>query len=109
MQHSLSDHGTATEAGVVTPSAVAVEGSPYGTLGKSVGESGEPGGHDAGLDHAKAVIVGRTRAPGHSDPSQHDAALDALGDLGLPLIADIECGHVPPHLQIVNGALASSS
>jgi muramoyltetrapeptide carboxypeptidase len=37
--------------------------------------------------------------------SQHEAVLDALGGLGVPLIADVECGHVPPYLPIVNGAL----
>ncbi len=30
--------------------------------------------------------------------------LDALGSLNVPIIADVECGHVPPHLPIVNGA-----
>jgi muramoyltetrapeptide carboxypeptidase len=34
--------------------------------------------------------------------SQYEAVLDALG---VPLIADVECGHVPPYLPIVNGAL----
>jgi muramoyltetrapeptide carboxypeptidase LdcA involved in peptidoglycan recycling len=32
--------------------------------------------------------------------------LDALGGLGVPLVADVECGHVPPHLSLVNEALA---
>lgn len=53
---------------------------------------------------ANAVLVGRTVAPGHPDLSQHDAVLNALGDLGIPIIADVECGHVAPYLPIVNGA-----
>ncbi|MFJ5212821.1 S66 family peptidase [Streptomyces nigra] len=58
------------------------------------------------FDHARAVLIGRTRAPDSVSLSQHEAVLDALGSLGVPLLADVECGHVPPHLSLVNGALA---
>jgi muramoyltetrapeptide carboxypeptidase len=54
---------------------------------------------------ANAVLVGRTSAPRFGDLTQHEAVLDALGPLGVPIIADVECGHVPPYLPIVNGAL----
>lgn len=54
---------------------------------------------------ANVVLVGRTSAPGRPGLSQHEAVLDALGDLDVPIIADVECGHVPPYLPIVNGAL----
>jgi muramoyltetrapeptide carboxypeptidase len=54
---------------------------------------------------ANAVLVGRTRAPAADSLTQHEAVLDALGGLGVPIIADVECGHVPPYLPIVNGAL----
>ncbi|MHB1475510.1 MAG: hypothetical protein ACYCV4_18175 [Dermatophilaceae bacterium] len=40
-------------------------------------------------------------------PTEREAVLDALGDLGIPTIADVECGHVPPYLPIVNGASGS--
>lgn len=53
---------------------------------------------------ANAVIVGRTAAPAIASMTQHEAVLDALGDLGVPIIADVECGHVAPYLPIVNGA-----
>lgn len=53
---------------------------------------------------ANAVLVGRTSAPGIASLTQHEAVLDALGGLGVPMIADVECGHVPPYLPIVNGA-----
>lgn len=56
------------------------------------------------FDKANAVIVGRTSAPGGSSLTQHQAVLDALGVLDVPIIADVECGHVPPYLPIVNGA-----
>ncbi len=54
---------------------------------------------------ARAVLVGRTSAPDQPTLTQHEAVLDALGGLGVPIIADVECGHVPPYLPIVNGAL----
>ncbi|WP_281401237.1 hypothetical protein [Actinokineospora xionganensis] len=57
------------------------------------------------FDRANAVLIGRTRAPGIASLTQHEAVVDALGGLGVPLIADVECGHVPPYLPLVNGAL----
>ncbi|MGL5910143.1 MAG: hypothetical protein ACRCZP_09080 [Phycicoccus sp.] len=56
---------------------------------------------------AVAVLVGRTSAPAGSGMTQDDAVLDALGGLGVPLIADVECGHVPPYAVLVNGAVAT--
>jgi muramoyltetrapeptide carboxypeptidase LdcA involved in peptidoglycan recycling len=53
---------------------------------------------------ANAVIVGRSAAPDQPQLTQDEAVLDALSPLGLPIVADVECGHVPPHLPIVNGA-----
>lgn len=57
------------------------------------------------FDRANAVILGRTAAPDHPTLTQRAAALDALLPLGVPIVADVECGHVPPYLPIVNGAL----
>nr|WP_228023280.1 hypothetical protein [Streptomyces acidicola] len=51
-----------------------------------------------------AVLVGRSNAADNRSFSQHEAALDALGSLNVPIIAAIECGHVPPYMPIVNGA-----
>lgn len=59
------------------------------------------------FEHARAVLVGRTNAPDHPQLTQRDAVLDALGGLGLPIVFDVEIGHVPPHLPLVNGALAT--
>jgi muramoyltetrapeptide carboxypeptidase LdcA involved in peptidoglycan recycling len=55
---------------------------------------------------ANAVLVGRTSAPDTWSMTQDEAVLDALGSLGVPIIADVECGHVPPYLPLVNGARA---
>ncbi|MFE6967980.1 S66 peptidase family protein [Isoptericola sp. NPDC057653] len=62
--------------------------------------------HAGWFDAANAVLVSRTHAPATGDLGQDDAVRDALGDLGIPLLADVECGHVPPQLALVNGALA---
>lgn len=59
------------------------------------------------FDDARAVLVGRTSAPDHPRMTQREAVLDALGPLDLPLVLDVEIGHVPPHLPLVNGALAT--
>ena len=58
------------------------------------------------FDRAAAVLVGRTSAPDHEDLTQREAVLDALGRLDVPIVWDLEIGHVPPHLPLVNGALA---
>lgn len=59
------------------------------------------------FDDARAVLVGRTRAADHPQLSQREAVLDALGRLEVPIVLDMEIGHVPPHLPLVNGALAT--
>ncbi len=58
------------------------------------------------FDHASAILVGRTSAPDHPQLTQEQAVIDALGCLGPPIVLDVEIGHVPPHLPLVNGALA---
>lgn len=58
------------------------------------------------FDRAAAVLVGRTCAPDHEQMTQREAVVDALGRLDVPIVVDLEIGHVPPHLPLVNGALA---
>ena len=63
--------------------------------------------HLAGwFDRAHAVLVRRTRALDADGFSQLDAVRSPLGDLGVPIVLDVDCGHVPPHLALVNGVLA---
>lgn len=57
--------------------------------------------------HASAVLVGRTSAPDAPGFTQEDAVLDALGPLGIPILGDLDIGHVPPQMTLVNGALAT--
>lgn len=56
--------------------------------------------------HARAVLVGRTHAPASPGFTQRDAVHSALGDLQIPVVLDVDCGHVVPSLALVNGALA---
>lgn len=58
------------------------------------------------FDDAAAVLIGRTYAPDYPTLTQHEAVLDALEDLEVPLLADLECGHWAPYLPLVNGARA---
>jgi len=58
------------------------------------------------FEHANAIMVGRTSAPASGDFTQRDAVMDALGGLDVPIVLDVECGHVPPYLPLVNGAVA---
>ena len=59
------------------------------------------------FDHATAVMIGRTSAPDSPTLTQDEAVLDALGALGIPIVAGVDVGHVPPQAQLVNGAPAT--
>ena len=59
------------------------------------------------FDRATGVLVGRTPAPPTGDFSQHDALRHALGDLPVPVLLEVDIGHLPPQLALVNGALAT--
>lgn len=59
------------------------------------------------FDRAVAVVVGRSSAPDSAGYTQHEAVLDALGPLGVPIVADVDCGHVAPFMPIVNGSLGT--
>jgi muramoyltetrapeptide carboxypeptidase len=80
-------------------------------------EVSEFGAYDAGrifhglryagwFEHASAVLVGRTPAEDRPDLTQLQAVEDALGDLGIPVIAEMDIGHTQPFLPLVNGASA---
>jgi muramoyltetrapeptide carboxypeptidase LdcA involved in peptidoglycan recycling len=58
------------------------------------------------FEAANAVLVGRTPAPDTVSLTQRQAVMEALGTLDVPIVADVECGHVPPFLPLVNGARA---
>ena len=61
------------------------------------------------FDRATGVLVGRTPAPASEGFSQTDALHHALGDLPVPVLHEVDIGHVPPQMPLVNGALATVS
>ena len=58
------------------------------------------------FEHANAVLIGRTPAPDADDLTQLQAVEDALGGLGIPIVAEMDIGHTQPFLPLVNGASA---
>lgn len=58
------------------------------------------------FEAANAVLIGRTGAPDAEGFTQEDAVASVLGDLDVPVVLDVDCGHVPPHLSLVQGASA---
>lgn len=107
----------------------ALAGTPYGDVpafGRAYADDGlvvflEAAEHDAysiaralhgfrhagWFEHATGVLIGRTGAPDRPELSQREAVADALGPLGLPVVLDVEYGHVQPFLPLVAGALAT--
>ncbi len=61
------------------------------------------------FDAAVAVLVGRTTAPGSPSLTQGEAVASVLGDRDVPVLTDVDLGHVPPQLTRVTGALADLS
>jgi muramoyltetrapeptide carboxypeptidase LdcA involved in peptidoglycan recycling len=62
------------------------------------------------LDGLAGVLVGRSAAPDTHKPRQlryEEALHSTLGDLPYPVLVDMDIGHVPPQLVLVNGALAT--
>lgn len=59
------------------------------------------------FDHATAVLIGRTGAQRIEDLSQRGALLDAFDGMTIPVIYDMDIGHLPPQLLLVNGASAT--
>jgi muramoyltetrapeptide carboxypeptidase len=57
------------------------------------------------FENANAVLVGRTRSADDPHFTHRDAMASATGDLDIRIVLEVDCGHVPPHLALVNGAL----
>lgn len=64
------------------------------------------------LDGLAGVLVGRSAAPDTTGTTQlryADALYRTLGALPCPVLVDVDVGHVPPQLLLVNGAMAQVS
>jgi len=56
--------------------------------------------------YCNGIIIGRP--DGYKDTRDFtliDALKQGLGDLNVPVIYDADIGHIPPRMQIVNGAM----
>ena len=61
------------------------------------------------FDSVSGVLIGRNAGFGSvqsDDLSYVDALQSVLGNIDCPVIYDMDIGHVPPQLSLVNGALA---
>ncbi len=53
---------------------------------------------------------GRSAAPDVSDPTKHnylDALKAAFENIAVPVLYDVDIGHIPPQISLVNGADAT--
>ncbi|MNN82906.1 LD-carboxypeptidase [compost metagenome] len=59
------------------------------------------------FENCSGIMFGRS---GSNHPMENYTAEDVYKEmseeLGLPVIYDIDCGHVPPQLTLINGAYA---
>ena len=59
------------------------------------------------FDHCSGLMFGRSAA---NRPMENytveDVYQELAGELGLPVVYDIDCGHLPPQITLVNGAFA---
>ncbi|WP_264755726.1 S66 peptidase family protein [Klebsiella variicola] len=56
------------------------------------------------------VLIGRSAAPDVSDPTKHnylDALKAAFENIAVPVLYDVDIGHMPPQISLVNGADAT--
>lgn len=58
------------------------------------------------FDRCAGVLIGRTPAPDGPTLTQHEAVRDALGDLDVPVVLDVDFGHQQPMMPLVLGARA---
>ncbi len=64
------------------------------------------------FENCAGVVFGRSAAPEVSslDSLRYEEALErTLADLDIPVIYDVDIGHMPPQMTLINGALASFS
>ncbi len=62
------------------------------------------------FDNLSGVLIGRSAAPDVSDPTKHnylDALKAAFENIAVPVLYDVDIGHIPPQISLVNGADAT--
>jgi muramoyltetrapeptide carboxypeptidase LdcA involved in peptidoglycan recycling len=58
------------------------------------------------FERANAVLLGRSAGPQLREYTARDAIVGALGGLPIPVFYDLDIGHLPPQMMLVNGARA---
>jgi muramoyltetrapeptide carboxypeptidase len=61
------------------------------------------------FDGVRGILVGRSGGPqakAAADLQSDEALLAVLGDLPCPVLVDVDIGHRPPQMTLVNGAAA---
>ena len=61
------------------------------------------------FDNLSGILIGRNAMPRIEDDSllnDIDALRAVLGELPIPILYDVDIGHVPPQMSLINGALA---
>lgn len=56
------------------------------------------------------IMIGRSAGPNADSDNQQnylDALQSALGDINIPVLYDVDIGHIPPQMTLVNGAMAT--
>jgi muramoyltetrapeptide carboxypeptidase LdcA involved in peptidoglycan recycling len=64
------------------------------------------------FEYINGLLIGRSAAPDETDPnhlSYFECLRQYLGNLPIPIMIDLDIGHKPPNLTLINGALASVS
>lgn len=62
------------------------------------------------FNNLSGILIGRSAVPDVGDPTKHnymDALRAALEDIAVPVLYDVDIGHMPPQLSLVNGASAT--
>ena len=64
------------------------------------------------FDNLNGILFGRNYHTLHSDAyaqhhnQQRDLLCEAIGDVPYPVLMDVDTGHQPPNLTLINGAMA---
>lgn len=61
------------------------------------------------FNHLNGLLLGRNAAQDPDNPNAliyHEVLQNYLSDLGIPVMMDLDIGHKPPNLTLINGAMA---
>ena len=63
---------------------------------------------NGGFHHCNGIVFGRSAShESNLGISFLDALKRVLGELDIPIIMDVDLGHVPPRMTIINGGYAT--